>query len=346
MVKIQDHRPSFAARIKDDQGAALLTVILLVAVMSTAAVAFLDLSIFTLQTASRYKIQAQTREYARAAEILAAEKAGDFRRSSDYLALIGADLSARQVEIPIQGGAVRAILSAANNCFNLHSLAYPPEDIPNDLTGQSRDEAKQLTPAAQYQRLLGALGLGAQAAKALTAATTDWQDPDSRVRQGGAEDRDYARQVVPYAASNRPLADISELSLISGYTPALIAALKPYVCLRGRGLVQRLNINTMNKDHAPLLVAMIGHGLTLQEAQQLLIDRPVGGYDYLGNFWKHKLLENRNIPQYIRSLFGKDTDYYQVMIDVKYYDGRSQLFSLIKAESDGSTQIISRKFGN
>ena len=69
----------------------------------------------------------------------------------------------------------------------------------------------------------GPHGEGARAAQAVL----DWRDPDQRPRPGGAEDPDYRAAGLPYGARDGMFESIEELWQVKGVTPALVAKVAP-----------------------------------------------------------------------------------------------------------------------
>ncbi|VEB05372.1 pullulanase [Klebsiella pneumoniae] len=71
--------------------------------------------------------------------------------------------------------------------------------------------------------------------------------------------------------------DVSELRLLAGMDAALYQRLLPFVCVQPDDALQ-VNVNTLRPSQAALLVALFPGDLTLQEAQQLLHNRPRTGW--------------------------------------------------------------------
>lgn len=323
--------------LRCDEGAALMTVMMLVAVISVMLVAFVDLNVITFRKLASSKMMAQADHYAFAGEILGREKAVEFKKNAAFLALVGADTSQRTIIFPIDGGTIEGSLQEASNCLNIASiLSHLDDGVPASTSDQ---------PAAIFYRLLGQFGIQGAGAVALTAALVDWQDADGTIGPRGAEDGSYSRRNTPYLAANAPMTDLSELVLVEGFTPDLVAVLAPHICVREATVPTVVNLNTMDISNAPLLAAIIGHGVTVQDASQLLASKPVMGYDYIGDFWLQSLLKDREIPQTIRALVDTETHYFQVMVDVSYYDMRRRLTSVVHVSPDGASRVISRKFG-
>lgn len=110
--------------------------------------------------------------------------------------------------------------------FNVNALrpTGPPAvlpDIPNNLEQR------------RFVRLLlslESLDIDIDKAVTLTEALIDWLDADQlETGFGGAEVTAYAQQPLPYRPADGVLRDVSELLLVSGFTPELVQALEPHV---------------------------------------------------------------------------------------------------------------------
>ncbi|WP_058835563.1 general secretion pathway protein GspK [Luteimonas abyssi] len=104
----------------------------------------------------------------------------------------------------------------------------------SELTLRIVDESGKVDLNAAQPPLLAALFRTAGAAPAdaerLAGAVLDWRDADDLVQPaGGAEDPQYAAAGLPYGAKDAPFETIGELQQILGMTPALYAAVAPYV---------------------------------------------------------------------------------------------------------------------
>ena len=86
-----------------------------------------------------------------------------------------------------------------------------------------------------------------------------------------------------YLAANQKIQDVSELRLIAGMDAALYLRLLPFVCALPDDALQ-LNVNTLRVDQAPLLMALFPTGVNLQQARQLLQDRPRSGWNSVAAF--------------------------------------------------------------
>ena len=73
----------------------------------------------------------------------------------------------------------------------------------------------------------------------------DWIDPDDNLEPYGAEDQYYMSLDPPYHCKNGPLDSLDELALVKGFTPEVIAAIRPHVTVYGS---DKININTATAE--------------------------------------------------------------------------------------------------
>ncbi len=151
--------------------------------------------------------------------------------------------------LPVEGGTVQGRIADAQGRFNLNNLV--------------RGSSPSAIDIGVFQRLLFTLGLDPN----LSEPLVDWIDPDSQTRPSGAEDAEYLALDPPYRAANRPLASIDELRLVRGFSAEAVKKLRPYVI--ALPAATPININTAP---APVLSAMFAN-LPLAAAEQLVAAR-------------------------------------------------------------------------
>lgn len=132
---------------------------------------------------------------------------------------------------------------------------------------QDTGESELNTPAA-----LKRLGKRLQIPEDVWNALADWRDSDDQTRSNGAETPYYRSQKPPYAARNGKLATIAELSLVRGFTPEHIAALRPFVTVHNSlpgATLSPVNINTAPKE----VLAALDEGIDERMAERILEER-------------------------------------------------------------------------
>lgn len=260
----------------NERGAALLTVLLLVAVMAVVASTALErLALATRMTGNGGSVD-QARAFAEAGTEMARLRIGDLVAASPGKTTLAGNWMGTAQSIPVPGGMATARVTDAGNCFNLNSV----------VVGES--EAKlTVRPIgiSQFQALLQALGVDARQAQGVAASLGDWIDTDSVPQPGGAEDEVYAQAARPYRAANRFMVDPSELRAVAGVTPAIYAIVRPWVCALPTADLSPININTLLPSQAPLFAMLLQGQISVAQARELLARRPADGYGSTHQFW-------------------------------------------------------------
>ncbi|WP_262696259.1 type II secretion system minor pseudopilin GspK [Kordiimonas aquimaris] len=323
-------------RIRKDDGAALVTVLLLVSIMSIAAVVSFEAVGYAVKRTAAARMYDQARLYAVGGEHIASIAAGRLVTTDQaLLRTIGFD-GVSDISYPIEGGFITGQLIDVSNCFNVNSLVSGADNgtfVPDDVA------------VAQYQYLLELVGFSEGEADHLSASLLDWLDSNSRQSPRGAEDYDYAAFDPPYRAANTLMADISELRLVSGYTEATRELMVPFLCALPSTSPAVLNVNSLKPPGGLLLAALVGRGVTYQQMQGLIAERAARGYETVADFWNEAMFNGRSINQNVRASVEVKPSRFIAQIHVNYYDARVYLTSYIWAANNGKTQVLSRAFG-
>lgn len=247
-----------------DRGAALLTVLLLVAVMAVLA----SLMLGRVNLAMRLAGNAQGLAEARLALTTGEALALNWLAHGEAPAAVGAERRLIRGRV-----AITARLDDGGNCFNVNSLVEPRGDDGRGATWASRPLALW-----QLRALLATLGVPAAQAYPLSDAMADWIDSDDQPAPNGAEDDWYRARPVPYRTGGQLVLDLTELRAVRGMTARLFERLEPWLCALPVAQLSPLNINTLRPDQARLLTMLAPAALPLPRAQALLAARPPGGW--------------------------------------------------------------------
>lgn len=223
--------------------------------------------------------------------------------------------------IDVEGGKVAGRLEDMQARFNLNSL----------VNGGTPSRSNML----RFERLLRALQLD----PVLAQAVVDWIDPDSeRISLDGAEDADYLLRTPPYRAANAPLASVSELRLIKGFTAEAVTRLAPFVAALPTHIVN-ININTAR----PEVLMVLADNLSKTDAEGMVRDRGLKGYPNIQQFTDSPMVKSRNIRQEGTSV---SSDYFLLDAAAQYGRGQTQLYSLIeRITTDGKVRVVMRGQG-
>src|SRR5690606_28884822 len=202
--------------VNRQSGVALLTVLLLVAVMAVLVMGMLDDIRFGLRRASNAQAMAQAQWYAQGAEALAMARIDQLSRRTGGRPVLPDALDGQPLVFPIEHGLLSARLSDAGTCFNLNSVV--------EGTGElwQRREAG----SAQFAALLRALDVPRQQADGLVDALVDWIDSSQSPGPAGAEDMMYLARDPAYRSSGALLAEVTELRAIAGFDDAVYRRLR------------------------------------------------------------------------------------------------------------------------
>lgn len=325
------------ANFQDRQcGAALLTVLLMVTVMSALAVAVIDDIRFAIRRTGNANLYAQAQWYVMGAEDFAREIVA--QTPADALTIALADKTGKKTtaNFDIDGGWIKARVEDGANCFNLNSVVEDAGDGEYRLNSAG---------AAQFSNLLKALEFNEGDRDELTSALVDWIDSDTRPQPRGAEDYDYSALSIPYRTGNTLLADVSELRAIKGFDADVVKTLQPFVCAKPDTGGMVLNINSLQEDQAVLLSALVGEALKPFNAQQLIAQRPGEGFPSTEAFWSLKAFEGLDIDQKVKEQVSLETEYYVLKADVSFHEAYLEIQSLFKRNGKDFT-LISRKIGS
>jgi len=315
-----------------ERGAALLSVLLIVAVIAVLAATGLQKLRLATHLAGNGQASDQARAYAMAAETVALYRIGDLIQRESGKTTLQGDWAGNEVNFPIDGGIATATLNDGGNCFNVNSLV---ENV-NELAFVARPEG-----AAQFTRLMLAAGATSSEAQQVSAAGTDWIDTDTTPLAGGAEDEAYAARPTPYRTANTLMADPSELRAVAGMTAGLYSRLRPFLCALPVTDLSPLNINTLLPAQAPLLTMLVP-GLDVGRAEAILAARPAGGYESTAAFWEAPGLlgASDTAKQQVKLV----TRWFKLRLLVELGDAELEEHALIDAK-DKPAVLARRSFG-
>ena len=318
-----------------ERGAALLTVLLLVAVIAILAAHGIDRLAGATKLASNARELSQAKAYLIAAESIGMESAGQIVSASPGRTINVGGWNGREQKFPVPGGIITASLTDGGNCFNINSLVTQQEDI---LT--ARPEG-----LAQFSRLMVMLGILDGDAADIAESVADWIDSDTMASPRGAEDQYYLQQEKPYRTANALIVDVSELRTIKGVTDDIYVRLVPWICALPTADLSPININTLRPEQA-ILLAMLGalpSDLTL--ARQFLGRRPELGYGSLNDFWAQSYPASLGATPEVQSQIKLTTRWFRVDLAVEMQSALVEERALIDAARQPA-RLVHRQRGD
>lgn len=300
------------------RGVALVTALLVVSLAIIAATAMVTRFQVDMRRTGNLLNGEQAYAYAMAAEswayvILRRD------RADNKLDALDEDWSTALPPIPVEGGFVNGRVEDLQGRFNVNNL----------VGNEGGVDTIQLD---YYKRLLEILDLE----PALAPALQDWIDADINATfPDGAEDDEYLLSEPPYRTGNRPLADISELRLIKGYTAEVLAVLEPHITALPDLTV--INVNTAT----PVVLQALHAELDESDVQQLLEARDAEQdgepFNDKKAFLAHEALAGLELAIDV----DVQSDWFNVLTDVSVGRGLARLESrMLRGES--GLQVVSR----
>ena len=318
-----------------ERGAALLTVLLLVAVMATVAATVLDRVGLATRLAGNARDAAQAQAWLGTAELIAMTGIEDLVEDRPRRVTLADNWLGvpRTVDLP-DGMRVRAILGDGGNCFNLNALA------------QLRDKeglAPRPEGMLEFAALATAVGIDPARARRIAAAAADYIDDDDAPSREGVEASGYPPNALP---ANRAMADRSELRAVPGVNAQDYARLERWLCALPVVGKSPLNVNTLRPDEAPLLVMLMQGRVDPGRARAILAQKPAGGYDSADEFFNAPAFASLAIPSAARGQAKVVTEFFTLSATV---DGRAAGELLAERALIDARQVparlISRQWG-
>lgn len=319
---------------RDREGMALLTVLLLVAVMSVVAVAILDDVRFSVRRATNVETQSQAQWYAAGAETLARGQIARLLAASPARTPLEPEWNGRTLSFPIDGGAITATVTDGQTCFNLNSL----------VLGFGEDLTARPLGAAQFRALGRAVGAPDSRMRAIADALTDWLDADAMPLPLGAEDGAYAGLAKPYRTGGVMLAEVSELRAVKGVDAETWRRLRPHLCALPTSRLSPLNVNTLTPEQVPLLTMLTDGALAPERARAVIAARPRDGWPDAAAFWAQPALAAVQVPQEAREQITVLTRFFDLRVDVELGGSHAVRTALLEAGSDGRVRTVIQRW--
>lgn len=301
---------------RDQRGVALLTAMLIVALVAIIGASMLSQMNLALHRSGNIWQSEQAWWYAVGIENWLGKLLRQDAENSDIDSLDEA--WAQPVDyLPLDGGALQGRLIDLQGRFNL-----------NNLSGSDVDAAQE-----QFQRLIELVADTDQiTARTIAASTRDWLDADiNPTLPDGAEDDYYLGLNPAYRTANTLMATASELRLVKGVTRAIYAALQPYIC----ALPQLTAIN-VNTAPAPIL-ATLAPELPASTGEALVESRADEPWESIDAFLQDPALAGRDIDA---NRLDVVTHYFLATGQITVDRAQIQFFSVLERGDNGAVRTL------
>ena len=319
---------------QSEKGAALLSVLLLVAVMSIASVAILEVSLAALSKSRIVDARGQLNWQVTGAEEVGLVVVETLGLASNRELNDRTPNFRQTVTTPLPEGILITRLEEASNCFNINALRLAGEE--DELVSDRR---------RMFSMLLTSLSFSQSEVEALTAGLVDWLDSDNSQSLSGAEEVYYSRLTPPYRPANVQIASITELRGIRGYSQELFTALRPLLCARNTSTLATFNINTLTLQEAPLLVTAFSGELSLNDAINLIEARPIGGWESVESMTADERIQNIAAEFHRVELLSIQSNFLKIEGQINLRDETLEFTTVYALPADQPAGIVRRMSG-
>ena len=299
-----------------NHGVALVSVLLIVAVVSALAYHLMTHHSLTVAASRQLFEQAQLREYALGGEIIARQLLyEDWEQESSRPIDTFLEKWSKPFTPPqIEDGEVAVRVTDLAGRFNLNSVVGG-----GGLENHSR-----------LKRLYRALNID----PSLADRWLDWIDDDTEVTGLGLEDGDYLLYDIPFRTANQSAVHISEVALAAGLSREEFERLRSHVTVLPP-LRLGVNVNTATSS----VLESLGPNFGPSEAQSLVqsereyedIESFTADYAALGDS---------------AGVLAVRSDYFEISVRVERFESRVILTTVVYRDpSSGQLSVLSRDFG-
>ena len=325
--------------VNRQKGVALITVMLIVALIAILATQMTARLQLQMQRTTNIGSNQQAYWYAMGAEAFAKRVLIQSLEDDAEVTHLGQMWAQGENTFPVAFGQITGEITDLQSCFNLNALRT---DDGSSVKGATKPIARKA-----FEELLIALSIesvGSFEAESMADALSDWLDTDESITgSGGAEDSDYAAKEFPYLAANHYLASIGELRVIEHFSVEVINKLKDYVCVLPGSNLNKVNINTIAQDKPEILVAMLG--ISQNDASQALSAREEEGFKSVDDFFALPELSKAQISADQKQQFAVKSEYFKLKATASFNNSYFALNTIMQVDNKNNISVISRIIG-
>lgn len=307
-------------------GVALITAMLIAALVTVAAVAMASRQTLDMRRTGNMLEADQAYMYALGMEELAAQVLVKDKNDSGEIDTLDEDWAIPLPPTTVEGGVISGNLADMQARFNLNNLVDTEQKADPEQIKIFQSLLQQVSKANEE----------VQISPFVANRVADWIDADLNTSADGAEDLEYLGADIPYRTANRFMASPTELGAILGLTPSDVDVLIP--------MVSTLPVpTTVNINTAPAEVIMSLHkDITESIAGTLVEYRKDNPFKNKTDF-EQKLLSDYNITLN-NKLFDIKSDYFLVSVDATIGRTHLTMYSLLERRND-KVATLSRSIG-
>ena len=310
--------------MKQQQGIALITILVMVALATILAATIAKRQANTAENTAYLMRQNQSLLYAKSAEAFFSELLVDDADNAGAVDSLQENWAKPMPTFPVEDGFVSGTLQDESGKFNLNSLVND-EGVPN--------------PQAKlwFEKLLLRVGLPEK----LSEAVIDWQDADDEISGTmGAENSYYQGLPQGYLAANSKFHNVEELKLVRGFEDQKYLQIVDYVSALPAS-DSKVNVNT-----APaMLLASLDSKLDINAVEQALQKRQANleHFSNINDLWATEPFKqvSPDVQSQVNALLGVQSNYFKAKIEVLLSERKRQ-FSSDLVRKDKTVYVVYR----
>ena len=310
--------------MKQQQGIALITILVMVALATILAATIAKRQANTAENTAYLMRQNQSLLYAKSAEAFFSELLVDDANNAGAVDHLQENWAKPMPAFPVEDGFVSGTLQDESGKFNLNSLVND-EGVPN--------------PQAKlwFEKLLLRVGLPEK----LSEAVIDWQDADEEISGTmGAENSYYQGLPQGYLAANSKFHNVEELKLVRGFEDQKYLQIVDYVSALPAS-DSKVNVNT-----APaMLLASLDPKLDINAVEQTLQKRQINleHFSNINDLWVTEPFKqvSPDVQSQVNALLGVQSNYFKAKIEVLLSERKRQ-FSSDLVRKDKTVYVVYR----
>lgn len=296
--------------IKQQQGIALITILVMVALATILAATIAKRQAATAENTAYLIRQNQSLLYAKSAEAFFSELLVDDAENAAEVDHLQENWAKPMPAFPVEDGFISGSLQDESGKFNLNTLVNE-QGIPN------------VQAKAWFEKLLLRVDLPAQ----LSEAVIDWQDADNEtVGAMGAEESYYQGLPNGYLPANSKFHNVEQLKLVRGFEGQKYQQIAEYVTA-APNLDSKVNINTASA----MLLASLDPQLDVQAVQQALQQRQakLEHFSSINQLWEIAPFSKVDsaVRGEVSNLLGVQSNYFKARIEVLLSERKRQFSS-------------------
>ncbi|WP_173290304.1 type II secretion system minor pseudopilin GspK [Thiosulfativibrio zosterae] len=311
---------------KHQQGFALMTVMLVVALVSIIVSQLLYQQHLDILRSQNRLNQAQAMAVANGLEVWV-KKGLSLDAQANKFDHLNEQWAQPMPPIPFGGGQISGFLTDQQGHLNLNNV-------------MEKDEAKRKVWQAILQRYFERKSL----APDLSDVVTDWVDADNTISPMGAESETYLLNQPPYRTANQPLVLVQELRLLKGFDDQAMQLLQEEVATLPE--VTQINVNTAP---AGVLIAL-ADWMTPELAKAWEDERQLNPVEQVADFRKFMVDQtqfeveevNKDLPD---TVLTTQSNYFLLQGQISFGVADQALSAILYRGADKQVSLVQRWFG-